>query len=154
MEIKSYIIGFVDGEGSFLVSFNKRTKLSVGIEVRPSFAVSQHRRNLDIIKRLHKYFDCGGVRYSRRDQNYKFEVRSLSDLVNNIIPHFRQFPLQTSKKNDFELFVKVCKLMKVNQHLSVKGIKEIIDYAYKMNNIGSRRYAKKELLKIVSKVKV
>ena len=154
MDINSYITGFVDGEGSFLVSFNRRSGIKVGIEVRPSFSVSQHRRSKEIIFKLHEFFKCGGVRYSKRDQNYKYEVRSLTDLNNIIIPYFKKFPLQTSKKNDFELFCKICKIMKENKHLSVTGIKEILDLGYKMNNLGARKYDKKYFLRIISKVKV
>ena len=49
MEIGSYITGFVDGEGSFLVSFSKRDRMASGIEVRPAFTVSQHKRNKNIL---------------------------------------------------------------------------------------------------------
>ena len=45
-------------------------------------------------------------------------------------------------------------LMKENKHLSVSGIKQIIDLAYKMNNQGARKFEKNYLLKIISKVKV
>lgn len=154
MEISSYITGFVDGEGSFNVSFNKRQKLSVGVEVRPSFSISQHKRNKDILYRIQKYFNCGGIRFSRSDQNYRYEVRSIKDLVEIILPHFRKFPLQTTKKNDFESFCQIVQLMRQNKHLSKDGILEIFDLAYKMNNFGARRYDKGIFLKIVSKMKV
>jgi len=154
MELSSYITGFVDGEGSFLVSFSNRPKLSVGIEVRPSFSVSQHKRSKNIIVELCKFFQCGSVRFSQRDQNYKYETRSLKDLVDIIIPHFEKYPLRTSKKEDFNLFRQICLLMKKNKHLSAKGVKQIIRLAYQMNNLGSRRYEQEYLLRIVNKMKV
>jgi hypothetical protein len=48
----SYVTGFVDGEGSFLVSFSKRAKMLTGIEVRPSFTVSQHERSRNVLELL------------------------------------------------------------------------------------------------------
>ncbi|PIR74658.1 MAG: endonuclease [Candidatus Magasanikbacteria bacterium CG10_big_fil_rev_8_21_14_0_10_47_10] len=151
MEMSSYITGFVDGEGSFLVSFSKREKLSVGIEVRPSFSISQHERNKDILFQLQKYFGCGGIRYSKRDQNYRYEVRSLKDLLEKIVPHFDVYPLQTSKQRDFEMFKNVCFLMKANEHLSFGGVSHIIEMGYQMNNLGSRRYTKEILLKSIAR---
>jgi len=154
MDMRSYITGFVDGEGSFLVSFNKRSRLSVGVETRPSFSVSQHMRNNAVIHDLHRYFDCGSVRFSKRDSNYKFEVRSLNDLLEKVIPHFHKHQLQTSKKNDFALFVEICSLMKQGEHLAPRGIQRIVHLAYQMNNLGSRRYTEKDILRFISKVKV
>src|SRR3989344_5131251 len=104
MEFSSYLTGFVDGEGCFSVSFNLRNKFSTGIEVRPSFSVSQHKRNLNILKEVRNYFGVGGIRYSKRDGNYKYEVRSIKDLIKRIIPHFDKYYLKTSKNADYKIF--------------------------------------------------
>lgn len=155
MEINPwYVTGIVDGEGSFLVSFSRRDKLSVGVEVRPSFTVSQNRRNLSVLEEIRDYFACGGIRFDSHDQTYKYEVRSLDDLTKKILPHFEKYHLRTTKINDFESLRKICRAMKANLHLSAGGIKEIIDSAYTMNNIGARRYLKADLLSIIGKMKV
>jgi hypothetical protein len=150
MEIESYITGFVDGEGCFSVSFSKRKKMKFGIEVRPSFSISQHRRNREIILEIQKFFGCGGVRFSKRDQNYKFEVRSVNDLVNKVIPHFENYPLQTTKKNDFLLFKEVCLLIYSNHHLNKDGLKKIIELSEKINKTGKKKYERESLLKLVA----
>ena len=150
MEINPwYISGFVDGEGSFLVSFSKRPLLALGIEVRPSFTVSQHERNKDVVYQLQCFFDSGSVRYNTRDHTYKFEVRSLSELIEKIIPHFEAYPLRTSKQKDFESLCHVCNRMLEKEHLTQKGIQEIIRSSYLMNNLGARRYAMSDLLRMV-----
>lgn len=137
-----------------MVSFNKRKKLKVGIETRPSFSLSQHKRNKEIVLYLQKFFGCGRVRFSKRDQNYKFEVRGINDLTYKIIPHFTKYPLQTSKRKDFDLFKQVCLLVKQNKYLSYKGLKQIVSLAYQMNNGRAGRYSKSDLLRIISKMKV
>ena|SRR3989344_8978061 len=154
MEIDSYITGFIDGEGSFLVSFSERTRMKIGLEVRPAFTVSQHERSKNILKEIQRFFNCGTIRFNKRDRTWKYEVRSLADLVKKIIPHFNLFPIRTSKRSDFEQFKLVCELMKQRIHLSQNGICKIIDVAYSMNNMGARQYDKGNLLKIVSKMKV
>jgi hypothetical protein len=151
MDQPSYLTGFVDGEGCFSVSFSLRSKMNHGIEVRPSFSVSQNRRNLSIIKLLHRYFQCGAVRYSRRDENYKYESRNISDLVQFVIPHFQKYPLRTNKKEDFELFRTICIMIRSSQHLNRSGLQKIITLAYQMNESGKRKYSKQELLRRVAR---
>ena len=154
MDNASYISGFVDGEGSFLVSFQIRAKMSTGIEARPSFTISQHSRSKEILFRICEYFDCGTIRFNRSDDTYKYEVRNLTELANNIIPHFEKFPLQTAKAQDFEKFKIICGKMQEHRHRSCEGLQEIIELAYSMNNLGARRYDKALLLKIFDKMKV
>src|SRR3989338_2754344 len=118
IDFPSYITGFVDGEGSFLVSFSKREKMQTGIEVRPSFTVSQHRRSLKVVEKVQKYFGVGGIRLNKRDNCYKYEVRSISDLMSKVIPHFKSYPLQSSKENDFQKFSVICEMVHSNHHLN------------------------------------
>ena len=125
--------------------------MKLGIEVRPSFSVSQHRRNKEIIFFLQKHFGCGGVRYSRRDQNYKFEVRSIKDLMKIIIPHFKKYPLLTSKKEEFERFAEICQLIYSNHHLSREGLAKIIKLSEKINVQGNKKYKRKDLLRMVAR---
>ena len=144
-----YITGFVDGEGCFAVSFNKREKLTTGIEVRPSFSIGQNKRNLNVLKQIRDYFDCGAIRFSKKDQCYKYEVRSVGDLRKKIIPHFQKYPLKTSKNADFLIFAYICDLIASSKHLNKNYLEEIIEKAYQMNESGKRRYKKDELLRIV-----
>ena len=99
-----FISGLVEGEGCFSVSFTLRKKLKLGIETRPSFSISLNKRDLEMLKQVHAFFRCGAIRFSKNDNTYKYEVRSVSDLVEKTLPHFDDFPLQGSKKNDLDLF--------------------------------------------------
>jgi hypothetical protein len=142
-----YITGISDGEACFSVSFNFRNKLKTGIEVRPGFSITLNKRDLESIKEIREYFGVGGIRFSRPDQCYKFEVRSIKDLYKKVIPHFRRYPLQTSKIRDFDIFDEICSLVYTNQHLSRVKLEEIIRKAYKMNPSGKRRIPQEKLLK-------
>ena len=151
MDLKSYVTGFVDGEGCFLISFSLRSKMKLGIEVRPSFSVSQHKRSQDVIFFLWRFFRCGGVRFSKKDRNYKFEVRNITDLVTVIIPHFRKHPLMTAKKDEFDRFAKICELIYSNHHLSRAGLEEIIKLSENVNVDGNKKYNRLDLLKMIAR---
>ena len=144
-----YITGFVDGEGCFSISFNKREKMTTGLEILPSFSIGQNKRNLQILQRIRDYFDCGAIRFSKKDQCYKYEVRSVGDLRKKIIPHFQKYPLQTAKNVDFQIFTYICQQIASSKHLNQKYLEEIIEKAYQMNESGKRKYTKDQLLRIV-----
>lgn len=136
----NYITGFVDGEGSFSISFTPRNFKDVKWEVRPSFSISQHRRNRGILFKIKEYFGCGTIRPNRKDNTYKYEVRSLEDLEKKIIPHFRKYPLQTDKKKDFEIFTSVIEIMKKGEHLTRDGLQTIITLLKELPPERKRKY--------------
>ena len=141
-----YISGYVDGEGCFNVSFSKREKFLVGWETKPSFSVSQNENRSQTLFLMQKLFDCGFMRRDFSDKTLKYEIRSLDDLIEKIIPHFEKYPLLSDKQKDFEYFKQVCFLMKKNLHRKKKGLKKILDIAFKMNPGGKRRYTKEEII--------
>lgn len=149
MEFSWYVTGLTDGEGCFSISFNRRAKLKTGLEVRPSFVLAQNKRNLQVLKLLHTYFGCGAIRFSKHDQMYKYEVRSIGDLRARIIPHFQKYPLKTSKARDFQIFAEVCELISSSHHLNADYLEHIIQKSYLMNDAGSRKYTQEDLLKIL-----
>jgi len=148
MDFPWYITGFSDGEGCFSISFNRRAKMKMGLEIRPSFAIGQNKNSLSVLKEIHAYFGCGAIRFSRADQLYKYEVRSTGDLMKRIIPHFQKYPLQTSKRADFEIFAQVCELIYQSKHLNRDYLEQIIRLSYQMNSSGKRKYSMDELLRI------
>ena len=141
-----YISGYVDGEGCFSVSFSKREKFLVGWETKPSFSVSQNEDRAQTLFLMQKIFECGFMRRDFSDKTLKYEVRSLDDLIEYVIPHFDQYPLFSDKQKDFDYFKQVCLLMKTNIHREKKGLKKILDLAFKMNPSGKRKYSKEEII--------
>jgi len=136
----NYITGFVDGEGSFSISISPKSLKEVNWEIRPSFSISQHKRNRGILFKIKEYFGCGWIRPNIKDKTYKYEVRSLKELETKIIPHFKKYPLQTDKKNDFYIFTSVIQIMKEEKHLTKDGLKEIIHLLEKLPPERKRKY--------------
>lgn len=145
--IHEYISGYVDGEGCFSVSFSKREKFLVGFETKPSFSVSQNEDRAQILFLMQNEFKCGFIRRDFSDKTLKYEVRSLEDLVNKIIPHFENYPLLSLKQKDFKFFKQICFMMQKDLHRNKKGLEKIIILAFKMNPSGKRKYTKEEIQK-------
>jgi len=145
--LKEYISGYVDGEGSFCVSFSKRKKLLVGWETKPSFSVGQKEERANVLGLMQKFFGCGFMRKDSSDGTIKYEVRSLNDLIYKIIPHFEKYRLLSPKQEDFLLFKQVCLLMQKEKHLHANGLRKIVSIACKMNPSGKRKYSKENIQK-------
>ena len=139
IDIPSYICGYVDGEGCFCVSLRPQSRIRVGWEVRPSFSVSQNDDRSEVIRLLPHIFRCGLIRPHRSDRTLQYEVRSLDHLLETVIPFFEEWPLLSSKRTDFILFSRICRLMSSGVHLQREGLLAIAGMAMQMNS-GIRKY--------------
>lgn len=146
VDLPSYISGYVDGEGCFTVSISPRATLRVGWEVRPSLSVSQNGDRSEVLLAIQEYFRCGTLRPDRSDLTLKWETRRLSNLLSVVIPHFRDYPLQSGKRRDFELFAEICERMARREHRHAEGLREIVRMAGAMNPSGTRGYSPEKIL--------
>jgi hypothetical protein len=147
-----FVTGLAEGEGCFCVSFARRRKMRLGIEVRPSFALSLNERDRSLLLDLQTFFGCGAIRHSRSDRTFKYESRSVNELIERVVSHFERYPLRGSKARSFAGFARVCRMVKQGDHLERDGLRAIIAIAYEIN-LGKRRYARRELLRVLDKVK-
>lgn len=134
-----YISGYVDGEGCFTVSVNQRSKMVTGWEIRPSFSVSQNHDRSELLYLMMEYFDCGSIRSGRSDRTLKYEVRSLTNLTDKVIPHFERYPLLSGKQASFLLFRDICLAMVAGKHRDPDVLPEILRQASDINS-GKRKY--------------
>ena len=143
-----YIAGFVDGEGSFHIAFQRRTDLKFGWQAVPEFHISQNFTSRKVLEAIRKQLQCGYIKANdaagKRDKTLVYVVRDRKDLIRKIVPFFERFPLRTEKRKDFELFRKIIQMMENNSHLKVKGFEEIVRLAYSMNANGLYRKRKME----------
>lgn len=116
-----WIVGFVDGEGCFHVSFKKH---DTGTQVLPEFTVTQHKRDIQVLYALKSSFGCGVVRVNHGDR-YCYRVRGIHHLLQRIVPFFEKHKLLTKKRVDFEKFRTVLLLMEKKSHLTRDGLEKI-----------------------------
>ena len=145
MDVRSYLSGYADGEGCFCVTFNKSRRHRFGWDIRPSFSVSQNADRAEVLLIFQQTFECGFMRPDRSDRTIKFEVRSISDLACTIVPHFEQYPLLSSKRQDFEVFAAIVRLMHDGEHLKPEGFAKIVEMAAKLNVSSKKRYARMDI---------
>lgn len=125
---EEYIIGLVDGEGSFNVRLNESRRRRAKVEMR--FSVKLRHQDKEILYALKEHFGCGNV-YIQRDKRvnhtecYRFEVASTKDLSEKIIPWFEKNPPKLpSRKRDFEIFREIMVLKKTSDFKTIRVLKE------------------------------
>jgi hypothetical protein len=150
-QIGHYLAGFADGEGSFNVSFRQREDYKAPWKISLCFNISQKDK---VILALYKrYLGCGTLR-SRPDGVWYYEVNNFNAIWENVIPFFKKYKfLSAKKKRDFSKFCQIAKLIKVNQHLTKEGKKEILNIRREMNDGGNRKYSEQEILEKLEYIK-
>ena len=110
---KNYVLGLVDGEGSFNVRINDDKRRS---KIELKFSLKLRHQDKEILEKLQEFFGCGNV-YIQRDKRenhslcYRFEVQNKKDIFDKIIPFFENnSPKILSRKTDFELFKEIALL--------------------------------------------
>lgn len=129
-----YIVGLVDGEGSFTVyvkDVDAREGVRRRARVEPKFCLKLIEKDKDILDSLQKFFGCGSV-YFQKDtrpnhQNcYRYEVYNRDDLNRVVIPFFQKNKLKLfSKKNDFKIFCEIMEMIDIGDHLKKSGLKKM-----------------------------
>jgi LAGLIDADG DNA endonuclease family protein len=151
-----WITGFVDGEGCFSVSFVRqsdrtgRRGYKLGYQVALRFVVSQGASSVACLEELHAFFGVGYVYSNQRHDNHRehmhqYVVSDRWDLAETIVPFFRENPLRTAKRLDFEKFVRVLEMMEDGLHLTPTGLAQIAEIAETMN----RRKSRTEMIRIL-----
>lgn len=133
-----YIVGLVDGEGSFTVYVknpDSDKKVIRRTKVEPRFFLKLIERDKEVLDELKNYFGIGNV-YFQKDtrtnhQNcYRYEVSNRKHLEDVIIPFFKRNVLRLrSKQSDFETFCSIFEMIRKDMHFTDVGLRKI--YALK-----------------------
>ena len=138
-EIGWYLAGFVDGEGSFNVSFRPRRDYKMPWKVSLCFNISQ--RDPVILSFYKKFLECGTMR-QRRDGVWYYEVNNLNAIISNVIPFFERYGfLSAKKKRDFAKFKQLARILADGGHRTETGVRRILEIRSDMNDGGNRRYS-------------
>jgi hypothetical protein len=144
-----WVVGFVDGEGCFSVSFVRqpdrtgRRGYRLGYQVAPRFIVSQGASSVHCLEELKEFFGVGHVYGNQRHDNHRehmhqYVVNERWDLFETIGPFFQKHPLRTAKRLDFENFVRVLGMIQDGLHLTCEGLAQIAEITETMNRQKSR----------------
>lgn len=108
-----WLVGFVDGEGSFNVITVEKisSAASISYKVWLHFQITQHNRDTLLMERIVTYWGCGSIK-KRNTATVDFKLNKSELLSNIIIPFFQKYPLQSAKYLDFQSFIEAASIIK------------------------------------------
>lgn len=103
-------------------------------------AKAQHKRDVALLYGYAVHFGCGYVTKNKgindtTSNTYMWRVRKNEDLCNIIIPFFNEYKLQTQKAKEFEVFAKLCFLLRDKHHLTPEGHKQCLEIARQLQGM-------------------
>ena len=144
-----YFAGFVDGEGSFHLTFRRRKDYTQPWKVSLCMNVSQ--KDKVILALFKRHLKCGTIR-CKSGGVWMYEVNNLTAICENVIPFFDYYGfLSAKKKRDFGIFSKMAKLMQEGAHLQKAGILQLLALRRNMNDGGKRKYSESAILSVFEK---
>lgn len=92
-----FITGFMDAEGSFVISVVKDPKTKTGWNLILRFKIDLHIKDLSILEGIQKFFGgIGKIASTGKDrESLSFIVSSRKEIFTFITPHFDSYPLLT-----------------------------------------------------------
>lgn len=126
-----YIVGLVDGEGSFCVYPRRPAKATWNTRIECHFYIKMREDDLELLRKVQQFFGCGSIffqkeyRANQRD-NYRYQVSSKAKLKNVIIPFFKKHPLQSKRIRDFKLFCEILDRALRKEHRTEEGLADIV----------------------------
>ena len=138
-----YIMGFIDGEGSFAISIGKNAEYKRGVQVRAEFEIELRADDQRILERIlltigcGKIYDCSYDRYGWYP-HVKYKITGAKDMIDYLFPFLDQYNLQAKKRGSYKLFKQIVLMYRKKEHLTDKGYFKIVKLRDKMRLMGRK----------------
>jgi len=132
-EIKSWLAGFVSGEGCFFIKVSKSSTHKLGKSVSLNFLITQHKIDSDLLESFSQILGCGSYSIKKGSDIGTFLVTGFDNILNKVIPLFEEYPILGVKARDFEDFKEASILIKSKVHLTGEGLNKILLIKSRMN---------------------
>ena len=97
----------MNGEGCFYIKISKTS-----IKVCVIFSISQHICEIDLIKKIIQYLNCGVIETVKtRPNQLSLVVYKFDDIFHKIIPFFNVYNLHGTKMLDYYDFRKIANIL-------------------------------------------
>jgi hypothetical protein len=128
----NFLTGFIDAEGSFVLSITKSDNVKSGWVIKPRFSIGLHKKDRFILEAIKNYLGVGEI-YTQGIDSVQYRVFSIKDLQ-LVIDHFDKYPLISQKFGDYSLFKQAYLLLINKEHLTPEGLLKIIAIRASINN--------------------
>lgn len=133
-----FILGLIEGDASFNFSFRLKQR-----SVVPNFTIIQDLNCLSVLQEVADFFNCGKI-YNLSTFAARYQVQNLKELLVYILPKLEKCKFNSSKREQFNIFVKGCNWIKTLGYQNDEALKMLVLLVYDMNKEGKNRKLTKE----------
>ena len=87
----------MDGEGCFNIMITKSNTHKIGTQVKTRFILTQHSRDLNLMKKLVQFLGCGILSEEKRTLAIYLTVFKFAKINDKIISLFNKYPFKVLK---------------------------------------------------------
>jgi hypothetical protein len=132
-----WITGFCDGESSFTYFKRKRitAKQEERLDFSPIFEVSQHKKDLYILNSILKFFKSGSIVSGGNTERLvpRIRITGIDNLKIRIIEHFSNYPLQSFKVFNYNVWIEIINTISLDPNWSKKREIKLLTLTEKLN---------------------
>ena len=140
------ISGIIDGDGSFWISFSKK-----GV-IKPGFSITTDTDTIPLLKKIKENFNNIGSILQKNLNYSSYYVHGLTQITDTILPFMDLNPIFSERADHYDIFKKVCLILKNERPLTLEKKLDIVELAYNANKSGKRRrISKKEYIDLLKK---
>jgi len=135
-----YILGLFEGDGSITIQLKPNISHKTGKQVVLIFEIHQHVIDVDLLKAISIFLDCGKVEIGRKvgapdTWVYRLRISTQTDILNNLLPLLQSQSMMLNKReHDIKLFVHACLLVKDKKHTNIEGQSELGTIAARLSS--------------------
>lgn len=156
---KFWLGGFIEGEGSLVVSVVKNNKLKHGLALQPEFNVVQHVNGIDILHSFKVLFGNKGSVHRKSGSNdvWVYSIKGIQNIIELVLPFFENYVVVFSSKYKADIYDGFRHILSSlnnskNKPLSQEDMVKLITLIYSFNPDGKgkqRKRSLKETLEII-----
>lgn len=154
---KFWLGGFVEGEGTLVVSLVKNSKVTHKLVLQPEFNVAQHENGINILHSFKSLFNgLGSVhKKSGSDKVWVYSLKGTQNLKNLVIPFFEKYVTIYSSKYNSKTFNSFCYIMEElyankNKTIDKQKFIKLVELSYSLNPDGKGKQRKRTLDQIIN----
>lgn len=126
-----WIAGFADGEAWFSIMMCPSRTMKLGFNAAPLFRIQLHKSDIHALYLIRDFLGFGKVWVNKQGSG-TYIVSSLKDAI-KIKELFNKYPLNTKKRQTFNIWCKALDLIQAKRHLTKDGLMELASLRDSMN---------------------
>lgn len=127
-----FVAGFIDAEGSFVLSFSEDPNSKTKWRVRLQFSIGLHKKDKVLLEAIQALLGGIGSITKHSENALKFKITSIKD-IEALINFLEMYKLISQKYADFLLFKQAFEIFKSKNHLTLEGILKLVAIRASMN---------------------